>query len=101
MEEIKIQRAAKLQGKKPDPQNSGIGKIFFPITCSLLDYPPDRAGTTPASFPYGPLYAGPSAMVFHYAQEVFEGLKAYRAPDGSAYSSSGARRQRPAYGRLL
>ena len=32
--------------------------------------------------PYGDLNLAPSAMVFHYAQEVFEGLKAYRRPDG-------------------
>ncbi|MFQ9918861.1 MAG: hypothetical protein ACLRWQ_23285 [Flavonifractor plautii] len=29
--------------------------------------------------PYGPFTLDPSAMVFHYAQEVFEGLKAYRS----------------------
>ncbi|NLF34894.1 MAG: branched-chain amino acid aminotransferase, partial [Clostridiales bacterium] len=29
-----------------------------------------------------PFSIDPAAMVFHYAQEVFEGLKAYRAPDG-------------------
>ena len=30
-----------------------------------------------------PLVLHPSAAVFHYAQEIFEGLKAYRQPDGS------------------
>ncbi len=33
--------------------------------------------------PYGPLILDPSAAVFHYAQEVFEGLKACRRHDGS------------------
>jgi branched-chain amino acid aminotransferase len=33
--------------------------------------------------PYGPLTLDPSTSVFHYAQEFFEGLKAYRQPDGS------------------
>jgi branched-chain amino acid aminotransferase len=33
--------------------------------------------------PYGPLTLDPAAMVFHYGQEIFEGLKAYRQPDGS------------------
>ncbi|MDR2380631.1 MAG: branched-chain amino acid aminotransferase [Bifidobacteriaceae bacterium] len=33
--------------------------------------------------PYGPIELMPSAGVLHYAQEVFEGLKAYRWPDGS------------------
>ena len=32
--------------------------------------------------PYGPLHIAPSASVFHNAQEIFEGMKAYRRPDG-------------------
>jgi branched-chain amino acid aminotransferase len=35
---------------------------------------------------YGPLSLDPSAAVLHYAQEIFEGLKAYRHPDGSIWS---------------
>ncbi|WP_329381094.1 branched-chain amino acid aminotransferase [Streptomyces sp. NBC_01716] len=33
--------------------------------------------------PYGPLSLDPANMTLHYAQEIFEGLKAYRRPDGS------------------
>ncbi|HEY4006484.1 MAG TPA: branched-chain amino acid aminotransferase [Pseudonocardia sp.] len=33
--------------------------------------------------PYGPLTLDPASMVLHYGQEIFEGLKAYRQPDGS------------------
>ncbi|MGH3561058.1 MAG: branched-chain amino acid aminotransferase, partial [Mycobacterium sp.] len=36
--------------------------------------------------PYGPIQLDPSAIVLHYAQEVFEGLKAYRWADGSIVS---------------
>ena len=32
---------------------------------------------------YAPLQLDPSAMVLHYGQAIFEGLKAYRQPDGS------------------
>lgn len=32
--------------------------------------------------PYGPFQLDPAAMVFHYSQEIFEGLKAFRRPDG-------------------
>ena len=32
--------------------------------------------------PYGPISLDPAAMVFHYGQEIFEGLKAYSQPDG-------------------
>jgi branched-chain amino acid aminotransferase len=33
--------------------------------------------------PYGPLTLDPATMSLHYGQEIFEGLKAYRHPDGS------------------
>lgn len=33
--------------------------------------------------PYAPLEFDPASMVFHYGQAIFEGLKAYRQPDGS------------------
>jgi branched-chain amino acid aminotransferase len=36
--------------------------------------------------PYGPLQFDPASMVLHYGQEIFEGLKAYRQPDGSIAS---------------
>lgn len=35
---------------------------------------------------YGPITLMPSAAVLHYAQEIFEGLKAYRHEDGSIWS---------------
>lgn len=35
--------------------------------------------------PYAPLRLDPGASVLHYAQEVFEGLKAYRHSDGSTW----------------
>ena len=35
---------------------------------------------------YGPITLMPSAAVLHYAQEIFEGLKAYRHEDGSVWS---------------
>ncbi|MEU6222482.1 branched-chain amino acid aminotransferase [Streptomyces sp. NPDC047042] len=36
--------------------------------------------------PYGPIALDPSAQVFHYGQEIFEGMKAYRRPDASVVS---------------
>jgi branched-chain amino acid aminotransferase len=35
---------------------------------------------------YGPLSLDPSAAVLHYAQEIFEGMKAYRHADGSVWT---------------
>ncbi|MDR0950423.1 MAG: branched-chain amino acid aminotransferase [Candidatus Ancillula sp.] len=36
--------------------------------------------------PYGPISLEPAAAVFHYGQEIFEGLKAYKHDDGSIYT---------------
>ena len=36
--------------------------------------------------PYGSLSLSPAAAVFHYGQEVFEGIKAYRHEDGSVWT---------------
>jgi len=51
--------------------------------------------------PYGPLSLDPSAAVLHYAQEIFEGLKAYRHADGSIHlfraDQNAARLQRSAH----
>ncbi|MFB4316904.1 branched-chain amino acid aminotransferase [Actinomadura sp. 21ATH] len=33
--------------------------------------------------PYGPIPMDPASQVFHYSQELFEGLKAYRQADGT------------------
>ncbi|MFP5346740.1 MAG: branched-chain amino acid aminotransferase [Actinomycetes bacterium] len=50
--------------------------------------------------PYGPLQLDPATAVLHYAQEIFEGLKAYRHPDGSIWTfrpqANAARFQRSA-----
>ncbi|HEV7194481.1 MAG TPA: branched chain amino acid aminotransferase, partial [Pedococcus sp.] len=35
---------------------------------------------------YGPISLMPSAAVLHYAQEIFEGMKAYRHEDGSIWT---------------
>jgi branched-chain amino acid aminotransferase len=36
--------------------------------------------------PYGPISLDPAAAVLHYAQEIFEGMKAYRHADGSIHT---------------
>jgi branched-chain amino acid aminotransferase len=49
----------------------------------LMDYTPDAGWHNARIVPYGPLELDPSSMVFHYAQEIFEGMKAYRTADGT------------------
>jgi branched-chain amino acid aminotransferase len=49
----------------------------------IMDYVDGKGWINPRIEPYAPFLIEPSAMVFHYGQAVFEGLKAYRCPDGS------------------
>jgi branched-chain amino acid aminotransferase len=63
----------------------GFGKYFTDHMVSI-DYAEGPGWHDPRVIPYGPIELDPSAIVLHYAQEVFEGLKAYRWADGSVVS---------------
>jgi branched-chain amino acid aminotransferase len=66
---------------KPKPRDTelGFGRLFTDHMF-LMDCAADRGWHNPRVVPYGPLTLAPSAAVFHYSQEIFEGLKAYRSP---------------------
>src|SRR3954454_20403276 len=51
-----------------------------------IDYVDGKGWHNARVIPYGPIELDPSAIVLHYAQEIFEGLKAYRWADGSVVS---------------
>ncbi|MDX3225153.1 branched-chain amino acid aminotransferase [Streptomyces sp. ME19-01-6] len=59
-----------------------FGEVFTDHMISI-DWDRERGWHDARLHPYGPLVLDPSAQVFHYGQEVFEGMKAYRRPDGS------------------
>ncbi len=63
----------------------GFGRFHTDHMVSI-DYVEGRGWHDAAVIPYGPIQLEPSAIVLHYAQEVFEGLKAYRWSDGSIVS---------------
>ncbi|MCI9384733.1 MAG: branched-chain amino acid aminotransferase, partial [Lachnospiraceae bacterium] len=48
----------------------------------VMDYTEGKGWHDPRIEPYAPISLDPSAMVFHYGQEMFEGLKAYKTEDG-------------------
>jgi len=49
----------------------------------VMDYETGRGWHSARIVPYGPFSLDPACAVLHYAQEIFEGLKAFRRPDGS------------------
>ena len=81
MENIKITRAATLK-EKPDSSKLVFGKNMTDHMF-LVDYDEGQGWHDPRIVPYGPLQIDPAAKVLHYAEEIFEGLKAYRTADGS------------------
>ncbi len=67
---------------KPKPHDDalGFGQVFSDHMF-LLDGVADTGWSNPRIVPYGPLSLEPATVGLHYAQAIFEGLKAYRSPD--------------------
>lgn len=66
----------------PSPGDAlGFGRRFTDHMF-VWNYHQDTGWTDPRVMPYSPLTLDPSAMVFHYGQAIFEGMKAYRWQDG-------------------
>lgn len=76
-------RFERTNSPKPKPEANELGfGVFFTDHMFVMDYTEDRGWHDPAIVPYGPLEMDPAAMVLHYGQAVFEGLKAFRDPNG-------------------
>ncbi|MFM2302047.1 MAG: hypothetical protein RLZZ84_1783 [Pseudomonadota bacterium] len=59
----------------------GFGKSFTDHMI-VVDWSEEAGWHNATLAPYGPIPLDPAASVLHYAQEIFEGLKAYRLKDG-------------------
>ncbi len=66
---------------KPDPDKLVFGKIFTDHMF-IMDYDEGQGWHDGRIVPYAPLELDPASIVFHYGQEMFEGLKAYKTKDG-------------------
>ena len=65
-----------------DKANPGFGVLF--TKHMLVQNYKDGVWCPSEIVPYGSFSLAPSAVVFHYGQEIFEGFKVFRQPDGSA-----------------
>jgi branched-chain amino acid aminotransferase len=64
-------------------ESPGFGRVYTDHMVTIR-WSAERGGWHDARLePYGPLRLDPSASVFHYGQEIFEGLKAYRQASGA------------------
>ena len=80
----------------------GFG-VHFTDHMLRVEWTPDQGWHDARIEPYGPLSLDPATAVLHYAQEIFEGMKAYRHADGSVWSfrpAENAARMERSSGRL-
>ena len=65
--------------------NPGFGQ-YFTDHMVAIDWDTEQGWHNAQVRAYGPLSLDPASAVLHYAQEIFEGLKAFRHPDGSIWA---------------
>ena len=82
MLDIKIELTKAPKAKPADESKLGFGKIFTDHMF-LMDYEAGKGWHDPRIVPYAPFELDPACVVFHYAQEIFEGMKAYRTADNT------------------
>jgi len=66
----------------PGAENPLTFGTIFTDHMFVMDYATGKGWHDARIVPYAPISLDPSAMVFHYGQEMFEGLKAYKTEDG-------------------
>jgi branched-chain amino acid aminotransferase len=66
-------------------ESPGFGK-FFSDHMAVVSWTAGKGWHDAQVMPYGPIAMDPASAVLHYAQEIFEGMKAYRHSDNSIWS---------------
>ncbi|OXB40200.1 hypothetical protein B1J92_M00176g [Nakaseomyces glabratus] len=77
---LKITKVSTPSERKPNDQLV-FGKTFTDHMLTI-EWTSENGWDAPEIKPYGKLCLDPSSIVFHYAFELFEGMKAYRTKDG-------------------
>ena len=78
--EIRFEKTANPK-EKVDASEVGFGK-YFTDYMFVMDYNKEEGWHDARIIPFGNLNLSPASAVFHYGAEVFEGLKAYKTPEG-------------------
>jgi len=84
MLDIKIQRTETPKAKPAPGQKLGFGKIFTDHMF-VMNYTEGQGWHDPRIVPFQNISLSPAAMVYHYGQEMFEGLKAYKGENGDVF----------------
>ena len=78
MLDIKITKTTTPKEKPADESKLGFGKKFSDHMF-VMNYTKGQGWHDARIIPYQPFQMDPACVVLHYAQEVFEGMKAYRS----------------------
>jgi branched-chain amino acid aminotransferase len=84
MLDIKINLTTEPKAKPAPGQKLGFGKIFTDHMF-VMNYTEGQGWHDPRIEPFHNISLSPAAMVYHYGQEMFEGLKAYKNQDGEVF----------------
>lgn len=80
----KLKPKPKLKFEENEKDSLGFGK-YFSDHMFLMEYTVGQGWNNPRIVPYDNIPMDPAAMVFHYGQAIFEGLKAYRGKDNHIF----------------
>ncbi len=80
MTDIAITRTTNLRQPPPD-ESLAFGKVFTDHMF-LMNYESGKGWHNPRIEPYAPFTLDPATCVLHYGQAIFDGMKAFRGPDG-------------------
>ena len=81
MNTLRIERTQHPKAKPAPGEKLGFGRIFSDHML-IMEYDVGIGWHDARIVPYGPISMSPASTCLHYAQETFEGMKAYRTQDG-------------------
>ncbi len=84
MLDIRIEKTTQPKAKPVPGQKLGFGKIFTDHMF-VMNYTEGKGWHDARIVPFQNISLSPAAMVYHYGQEMFEGLKAYKGENGEVY----------------
>lgn len=84
MLDIKVTKTNSPKKKPVSGEPLGFGHIFTDHMF-VMNYKKGQGWFDPRIVPFESISLSPAAMVFHYGQEMFEGMKAYRGEDDKIY----------------
>lgn len=80
--EIPVTRTTNPKPRPTDESKLGFAK-YFTDHMFVMEYDEGQGWHSARVEPHAPFLIEPASAVLHYAQMMFEGMKAYRRPDGS------------------